>query len=93
MRQRVTRRVFLAASGAMGARTLLTGAIGFAGPGNEARADQQGERGKKMPGIAVDMPWQRRKDPALSGTTTPLDWYKTYCYSPHVIRTGDGYRM
>ena len=46
-----------------------------------------------MPGIAVDMPWQRRKEPALSSTTTRLDWCKTYCYSPHVVRTADGYRM
>lgn len=46
-----------------------------------------------MLGIAVDMPWQRRKEPALSSTTTRLNWCKTYCYSPHVIRTRDGYRM
>ena len=46
-----------------------------------------------MPGIAVDMPWQRRKEPVLSGTTTHLDWFKTFCCSPHVIRTLDGYRM
>lgn len=29
----------------------------------------------------------------LSSTTTRLDWCKTYCYSPHVVRTADGYRM
>ncbi len=46
-----------------------------------------------MPEMAVDMPWQRRKEPVLSGTTTHLDWCKTYCYCPHVIRTEDGYRM
>ncbi len=46
-----------------------------------------------MPGIAVDMQWQRPNEPALSSTTTRLDWCRTYIISPHVIRTGDEYRM
>lgn len=43
--------------------------------------------------IAPQMTWQRRDEPALSATTTELDWCRTYLYSPHVVRTNDGYVM
>jgi hypothetical protein len=77
------RRAFLAKAGT---GALLTGAIGL-----HASVDPAwGERSKDQ---TPDMPWQRRAQPALSSTSARLDWCETYCYSPHVIRTPDGYRM
>jgi predicted GH43/DUF377 family glycosyl hydrolase len=86
----MNRRDFLVTSGA---GTLLTGAIWLPGFRNEIQAGKNDETSKTSPGISPDMDWQRRDEPVLSSTTTRVDWCKTYCYSPHVIRTSDGYRM
>jgi len=86
----VNRRTFLAKAGT---QSLLAGTIGLPAAVDLAQAEQNNDGTQKTPSIAPDMPWQRLDKPALSSATNRLDWCKTYCYSPHVIRTPDGYRM
>jgi len=86
----VNRRAFLAK---VGTGALLTGAIGLPASIGQAEAEPNRDGTKKKPNIAPDMPWQRLDKPGLSSATNRLGWCNTYCYSPHVIRTPDGYRM
>ena len=77
----------------MGAGSLFAGALRSPRFQMTAWAEQTGQSSVAAAGIATDMPWQRRDKPALSATTTHLDWCKSYCYSPHILRTSEGYRM
>ncbi len=74
MTNRCTRRAFLATSGAIGAGTLLTGAFGCSGPGDETRTDDWREGGKKMAGIGDAESWYvpRITDVSPTGRTVPL---------------------
>ena len=93
MTPRVTRKGFLATSTAIGVGALIEMCRFPCFSNRSAAAEQQDAGAKKVGGISADMPWQRRELPALSSTTVGLDWCQTYCYSPHVFRTRDGYRM
>ena len=92
MTRRLTRRAFHATSATMGAGA-LSEMLRVPCFENSAGAEQKDDEAKHVAGISADMPWQRQGLPVLSATTMRFDWCKTYCHSPHVFRTTDGYRM
>ncbi len=90
MTDRIKRRTFLETSGT---GILLAGQSVRAAAGDSVSIRPTDVASLPTPGIRVEMAWQRRDAPVLSSLMTNLDWCRTYCYAPHVLRTPDGYRM